>query len=415
MKVLWLSPVPSLYNEQLAGGWVASLETIFRKYLPDTELGICFESTDDVFKIKREEVTYYPIHAVRTVKDKKAAKYNYNKYWDLLHPYILKVIKDFEPDIIHCFGSEWPYGQVAKEIDIPVIIHMQGYINIYNMSAKMACSNYDLARFKHFNPKNLIGRKLQDRVEKQRATLEFDTMRHNHFFMGRTEWDKDIVKYYSPNSKYYYCPEAIRPAIYEASKRWEYQKHDNMKIVSISAATVLKGNDIILLAAKVMKDLGFKFEWRVAGHKDAFAFSESKLGLHHENLNIDLIGYIDATQIVNELTSADCYVHAAIIDNSPNSLCEAQLIGCPVITTYAGGIPEMVFGGEAGILYPYNEPHTLAFKLMDLFHNPSRMQDLSSKEVELSHKRHDPEQLAKTTISIYKEVINDYKTNVKDN
>lgn len=57
MRVFWLSPVPSLYNEQLAGGWVASLETIFRKYLPDIELGICFESTDDVFKVKRDEVT----------------------------------------------------------------------------------------------------------------------------------------------------------------------------------------------------------------------------------------------------------------------------------------------------------------------------------------------------------------------
>lgn len=415
MRVLWLSPVPSLYNEQLAGGWVASLETIFRKYLPDINLGICFESTDDVFKVKREEVTYYPIYAIRTEKEKKAAKYNYNKYWALLRPRILKAIEDFKPDVIHCFGSEWPYGQVTKDIDIPVIIHMQGYINVYNLSAKMACSNYELAKYKHFNPKNIIGRSLQDKVDNQRAALELDTMKKNHYFMGRTEWDKGIVKYYSPKSTYYYCSEAIRPAIYDAPKRWEYKKHDEMKIISISAATVLKGNDIILLAAKVMKDLGFRFEWRIAGHKDAFAFSESKLGLHHEDLNIKLIGYINAEQIVEELTSADCYVHAAIIDNSPNSLCEAQLIGCPVVTTYVGGIPEIVNGGETGILYPYNEPHTLAFRLMDLFHNPSRMQDLSSKEVELSHKRHDPEQLAKTTISIYKEVINDYKTNVKEN
>ena len=189
-----------------------------------------------------------------------------------------------------------------------------------------------------------------------------------------------------------------------------YQKHEVMKLVSISAATVLKGNDIILQAAKVMKDLGFKFEWRVAGRKDAFAFSESKLGLHHADLNIHLIGYINAEQIVNELTTADCYVHAAIIDNSPNSLCEAQLIGCPVVTTFVGGIPEMVYGGDAGILFPYNEPHTLAFKLMDLFADPKRMKELSDKEYTLSHKRHDPNQLALKTMEIYKSVIEDSKS-----
>lgn len=410
MRVLWLSPVPSLYNEQLAGGWVASLETIFRKYLPEVELAICFESSDDKFKVKRDEVTYYPMRAIRTAKDRKAAKYSYNKYWEMLHPYILKAISDFKPDVIHCFGSEWPYGQIAKEIKVPIIIHMQGFINIYNMSSKMACTRYDQAKFHHFNPKKLISWKLQDKVDAQRAALELDTMRCNHYFMGRTEWDKRIVKYYSPNSKYFYCPEAIRPTIYDATGRWLYQKHEVMKIVSISAATVLKGNDIILQAAKVMKDLGFKFEWRVAGRKDAFAFSESKLGLHHEDLNIDLIGYIDAAQIVNELTTADCYVHAAIIDNSPNSLCEAQLIGCPVVTTYVGGIPEMVYGGDAGILFPYNEPHTLAFKLMDLFADPKRMKELSDKEYTLSHKRHDPNQLALKTMEIYKSVIEDSKS-----
>lgn len=412
MNVFWLSPVPSLYNEQLAGGWVASLENIFRKYLHEVKLGICFESSDDIFKQKKDEVTYYPINAFHTAKERIAAKYNYNKYWKLLRPYLLKAIKDFKPDVIHCFGSEWPYGQVAKEIDIPVIIHMQGYINIYNMSSKMVCSRYDFAKFHHFSLKKIISRKLHDTVDEQRELLELNTMKSNHYFMGRTEWDKGIVTYYSPNSKYYYCPEAIRPIIYDASKRWEYKHHDVMKIVSISAATVLKGNDIILLAAKVMKDLGFKFEWRVAGRKDAFAFSESKLGLHHEDLNIRLIGYIDAKQIVEELTTADCYVHAAIIDNSPNSLCEAQLIGCPVITTNVGGIPDIVRGGEAGILFPYNEPHTLAFRLMDLFHNPSRMIELSNREYEMSHKRHNPEYIAKTIIDIYQKVVADYSEKI---
>ena len=70
----------------------------------------------------------------------------------------------------------------------------------------------------------------------------------------------------------------------------------------------------------------------------------------------------------------------------------------------------MVYGGDAGILFPYNEPHTLAFKLMDLFADPKRMKELSDKEYTLSHKRHDPNQLALKTMEIYKSVIEDSKS-----
>ena len=39
---------------------------------------------------------------------------------------------------------------------------------------------------------------------------------------------------------------------------------------------------------------------------------------------------IGPQQIVRELSEADLFIHPSIIDNSPNALCEAQLVGCPV-------------------------------------------------------------------------------------
>ena len=55
--------------------------------------------------------------------------------------------------------------------------------------------------------------------------------------------------------------------------------------------------------------------------------------LVHNNLNINLIGKINANQIVDEICDSDFFVQTSIIDNSPNALCEAQLLGIPVITT----------------------------------------------------------------------------------
>ena len=45
---------------------------------------------------------------------------------------------------------------------------------------------------------------------------------------------------------------------------------------------------------------------------------------------------IDSEQVAQELSSSRVYIHPAIIDNSPNSLCEAQIVGCPVIAANVG-------------------------------------------------------------------------------
>ena len=41
------------------------------------------------------------------------------------------------------------------------------------------------------------------------------------------------------------------------------------------------------------------------------------------------------------LLDSHLYVYPSLMDNSPNALCEAQLLGVPCIATYVGGIPKM--------------------------------------------------------------------------
>ena len=124
-------------------------------------------------------------------------------------------------------------------------------------------------------------------------------------------------------------------------------------------------------------------------------------------MNVNLIGRVGAERIAEELADADLYIHPAIIDNSPNTLCEAQLIGTPVIAANVGGIPQLVEDGTTGILYPYNESYTLAFKIMDLYGDKTRMQELSENEYRLSHDRHNPEHIVRTLVGIYREIISE--------
>ncbi len=405
MRVLWFSVTPSLYDEKLYGGWVASLERLIKSQCPDIKLGIAFEHNDRCFKMDKNGTTYYPIYKSSSFINKLDILFHFDAKWRLLKPHCIKIIQDFKPDIIQCFGSEWPFALITQDINIPVIVHMQGFSNIYRLSSSMCLRLSDIYKYYHYNLIRMLHYWYRSKKGVASDLQEQKLMKMNHFFMGRTDWDRNIVKYYSSDAKYYYCPEAIRPEIIHSTRIWSFKPRKKMRLVTISSASSLKGNDLILRTANILKQFNFDFEWRISGSKDSLKFFESILGLRHDNLNIKLLGYISSEQIIDELANADVYVHTAIIDNSPNSLCEAQLIGCPVISTNVGGIPQLVDNGKTGILYPYNEPHTLAFILMNIFGQKDLLERISTNELIVSHERHDEVKIVERLHSIYNEII----------
>lgn len=409
MRVLWMAITPSLYDETKEGGWIASLERIMRKYCPGIQLGITFEYNDNKFKVERDNVTYYPIKISRAFRDVLKMKFNGNDNWYLKKPLLLKIIEDFKPNVIHCFGSEWNWGLISQSINIPVVIHMQGFVTIYDLSAKFVQKRQISFINNMLHPRRYLQRLIVKSYQKRREEIEREIMSTNHYFMGRTNWDNDIVKFFSPDSTYYYCPEAIRPEIYNCPKRWIYRSEKKMRIVTITSAGTLKGNGMVLLTARILKELGVDFEWRVAGNMARFTQFEKSNDIRHEDVNIKLLGMISAQDIACELANADIYVHPSIIDNSPNSLCEAQLIGCPVVATYVGGIPQIVQDGKTGVLYPYNEPYTLAFTLIRLKDSREKMEYLSTNELTISKERHNPAELCKRLIKIYEDIISTVK------
>ena len=110
MKVLWFSVTPSLYDETKYGGWIASLEKIVANKSDNIELAIAFEYNDDQFKVIKNAVTYYPMNISNSVKDRMVEKIDLDYRWERVKAKMYDVIDDYEPDLIQCFGSEWPYG-----------------------------------------------------------------------------------------------------------------------------------------------------------------------------------------------------------------------------------------------------------------------------------------------------------------
>ena len=363
-------------------------------------------------KIVRGSTTYLPIDSPLDQMNLDAAGR------ERLKNDLLRVVAEQKPELIQCFGSEWPYSAVAQETGVPVAVHLMGFLNIYYPSMELIPGRgipnrrgkSVIARMRA-----LAGRCRRALLRKPAApnavevacALERRTMQVNRYFMGRTQWDRNIVRYYStPDARYFHVAEAIKPAVYRAAGSWRRREGEKLRLLTVSSADDRKGNEIILRTARLLKELlGLDFEWRVAGQRQFFPSFEEHAGIRCGDVNVELLGMLDTEQIVRELQEADLFIHPSLIDNSPHAVCEAQLIGCPVIASNVGGVPQLVEDGVTGFLYPYNEPHTLAFLIGDLWRDRERCRRISAQETVEAVRRHDPQTIACALTEAYRTIL----------
>lgn len=408
MKVLWFTDTPSLYKKENAtyngSGWIESLEKIFSKK-ENIDLGICFFHNDNCFKVKTENATYYPVSLYNSKSKRILHNLNYKKSSNIEVKSFLKVISDFKPDIIHVFGSEKSFGLITYHIQIPVVIHIQGILNPYlNAYYPPGINNFDILKSLLFKPLSLINALKVHHFFSTNALRERLIVKNCRNFIGRTDWDKSVNLLLAREANYYYCSEALRNEFY-ISPQWTLKNNTILKFVTTISKVPYKGLDLILKTALLLKQTtDIEFEWNVFG-VDNYSFWENKFKVTFESVNIKLKGNINAAGLAYEMNTADLYIHPSYIDNSPNSVCEAQLLGLPVIATYVGGVPTLIENNITGILVPANDPYYLAAKIKLLSIDKNLCVKLGENGRKVAILRHDREKIFKDLFSIYNSII----------
>jgi glycosyltransferase involved in cell wall biosynthesis len=70
---------------------------------------------------------------------------------------------------------------------------------------------------------------------------------------------------------------------------------------------------------------------------------------------VSFSGRIDNADIPGLYASADCMLNPSTVDNMPISILEAFASGVPVVSTAAGGIPDMVEDSVSALLVPISD------------------------------------------------------------
>lgn len=119
---------------------------------------------------------------------------------------------------------------------------------------------------------------------------------------------------------------------------------DEKKITLATVANVgmkYKGHQYVFEAIRKLKDKGICIEYHLIGNGDNSRLKKivKKLGLEN---NVIFRGSLPHSEVFIELRNIDIYVQPSLQEGLPRSVVEAMSLGCPVIGSNVGGIPELI-------------------------------------------------------------------------
>jgi L-malate glycosyltransferase len=419
MRVLWITntifPAPSKalgLEVPVTGGWMYGLAMNIASN-SDMQLAVATSYRIKTLKIfDIEGVKYYLLPSKSTIK--------YQKHLELTWK---SIIIDLNPDIIHIHGTEFSHGLACMKAfpTIKYVVSIQGLIS--------ECSKYFLAGISSWEIfKNITLRDIMkaDNIFQAKSKFEFrgrlekDCLKKVKHVIGRTTWDLVHSQAINPSLNYHFCNESLRESFYKAAK-WDFNAKSNYTIFLSQAIYPIKGLHQVLKAVATLKAEFPKIKIRIAGSNitDRTGIVRrarlSGYGLLLLNLIkkyelhelIKFLGPLDEEKMINEYRNAHIFVCPSSIENSPNSLGEAQLLGVPSIAAFVGGIPDMIMHGKSGLLYRFEDIEILAYHIKNIFLNDDLALRLSKGGMAIASMRHDSGTNTLKTLQIYKEILNE--------
>ncbi len=412
MRVLWTSnilfpPAAQLAGEAAAvhGGWMTALADDVTKAGVELAIASVWRGRERR-TVRQDGVAYYLLPGfVRS-------RFGYDR---ALQAHWAAVLDEFQPDCIHLHGSEYafplPLAELARERGIPTVVSIQGLVGVYERYYLAGIGLGDTLRCHalrdFFGSGALEGRALFRR----RAPLERRVIQTVGHVMGRTGWDHAHALAMNPQVQYHHVDESLREPFYIT--QWNPETMARHTIFTGSAAYPIKGLHLLLPAVALLARRYPGVRLRVAG-ACPWAGGRARTGYgRYLQRMVRALGLGDAVTFTSPLTAAamagemaaaHVFVLPSAIENSPNTLGEAQLVGTPCVAAYVGGVPDMVTDGVDGLLYNWQEPAVLAAKVSSVFEDDALAQRLSAAGRGRAAARHDRARNLQAVLACYTEL-----------
>jgi glycosyltransferase involved in cell wall biosynthesis len=410
MKILWLTNVIIPQVEKLCnvsssnfGGWLVSLCDSLVKS-DDIELIICSPySTNVLISGKKGNLSYY----LFSNNDKKQQNH------------FREIILNERPEIIHIFGTEYKHTLnmvfVCEEFNLLdlIVIQIQGLISKY---AK---------HYYAFLPNNVIkAYSLRDllRLDNIRqaankmilnGTYEIQALNKVKNVIGRTDWDYACTKQINSNLNYFFCNESLRSQFY--NEKWNFSEIEKYSIFLSQSSYPIKGFHLMLEAMPIILKEFPNAKIYTTGKNVLKLSGIEKLKLTYYQLylrelilkfgisnKVEFLGILNEPQMVDRYRKSHVFVSASSIENSPNSVGEAMILGVPTISSDVGGVKNLLTHDIDGFIYQPDAPYMLAHYVCKIFRNNELANKFSINAREHALNTHNRDAVVSQLLKIYK-------------
>jgi glycosyltransferase involved in cell wall biosynthesis len=228
----------------------------------------------------------------------------------------------------------------------------------------------------------------------KRGSYEVEAIKQVENVIGRTDWDKACVQRLNPDVKYHFCNETLRPAFYE--HKWDISNCERHSIFVSQSLYPIKGFHLMLEAmCDIVKEYPDAHLYTTGADPRTMSF-KNKLrrtyySKHLEKLikkynltdHVTFLGRLGEEEMCDRYLRSHVFVSPSSIENSPNSVGEAMILGVPTVSSDVGGVKNQLTHNEEGFVYQADAPYMAAYYVKKIFAD-----DGLAKSISEAAKRH---------------------------
>ena len=415
MTILWITNIIFPEAEVLlkgsgelksSGGWMlGAADALLQNEEMHLHVATVCRDVSDLRVLHGERITYYLIPFGKGNTKPNPA----------YEPYCIQIRDMVKPDVVHIHGTEFSQGLAYVNAcgAENVVVSIQGMKSAYYYYYYYGLTEIEVLR--NITLRDMIRGTLFEgkRAFQQSGEYEKELLSKVHHIIGRTSWDRARTWAINPEAEYHFCNETLRPEFYDGVQ-WEYEKCQKHSIFLSQAGYPIKGLHMLLRAMPLILRHYPDTIVRIAGGdithpKKRFGLPmltgygkiiQKMIRTYGLQDKVQFLGNLNAMDMKHEYLCANVFVCPSSIENSPNSLGEAQIVGVPCVASYAGGIPDMMRGDEEH-LYRFEEVEMLAYKICSVFSQTNHKTDSRV----IAQNRHDAMINQVNLLKIYTNII----------
>lgn len=214
------------------------------------------------------------------------------------------------------------------------------------------------------------------------------------------------VKRVEPNVKTQIIYNFVNEDFYSGELKKSLSNKKNIEITFIGNLLIEKGvYELIDAYYKVItNNKKFKIHLNIVGvGPERLALKERLKELSIED-NVHFFGAVENKEIPNILRKTDIFILPSYSEGFPLTIIEALSMGCPVIATSVGGIPEVVRNEENGLLIESKNSTMIQDAIEKLINNPNLYNKIQ-KNASKVYEQFSGEKVTQQIYNVYTEAI----------